>query len=868
MKLLRLNALAVAMVSCATLLATPSHASETEEATVKRGQFAYPAVRNHQETLDPFLHGEFGMSMNTANINHAYYERIKPDDGIDHYSSATIVDKFRWLEDYDPINPAQAKEKTQDRQRNFIGTIQEDDKPLAAETTKALQTVGEPVSSEVNNWVNAQNAITDNYIKNTPVYEQVKKNADSLKDREQTLSIVSREKYGEFRYYRHEDGYLRVEVISPDGKRTEIVNERKLSKNGKSKMRGVRVSKDGTYVAFFVRQGSADSDPWFIHVVNSKTGQLATPIINRINRTNPAMAWRDDNTLYYGAAELWRALVFSRTIGKGGKTDFNDRIEVPLEHIDGASVNSIAFEGKDKRYIIMDTWDTADSVYIKDTKTGNTYRLHNQDYFNKVFRNTIFNNNILAKLVHFDPETRDVWIVSGENDRRGEIIKTNLDNLKKREVVVPFPEGYDIFNGDSGEAYYHEEGNGYFLATYLKDGVSHVLLIDAPTGKVLKDLTPKAGAGSVTKLTGNVVSKVDEKEEDDIDLDDFEANENYVRFRFSNPTTPETDYKYSIAKDQFIDVRRFDLSPFDENAYETKVVFYTSKDGTKIPMNISYKKGIKLDGKNPTMLYGYGGYGVIYDQNFAFPASSVWLENGGVWAHAFIRGGGEYGEKWQKAAEHINRITGYDDFAAAADYLNSAGYADPEHLGIIGGSNGGLLVGAAMVRHPEKYRVAVPQVGVFDQFRHEKAGVTQYWMEEYGTPEEGRKVFDVLKSYSPIHNLKQGVCYPSTLIDTSKRDDRVVPSHSYRFAAALQDVESCGRPAFLSADEDAGHSPNTYQERNEREVMMVAFALNEMGVKSVPVIDKRPTRDEMKTDKWRKEEAIKEQKRRQSEKSQ
>lgn len=273
-------------------------------------------------------------------------------------------------------------------------------------------------------------------------------------------------------------------------------------------------------------------------------------------------------------------------------------------------------------------------------------------------------------------------------------------------------------------------------------------------------------------------------------------------------------------------------------------------------MNISYKKGIKLDGKNPTMLYGYGGYGVIYDQTFAFPASSVWLENGGVWAHAFIRGGGEYGESWQKAAEHTKRLTGYDDFAAAADYLNQAGYASPDYLGITGGSNGGLLAGVELVRNPDKYRVAIPQVGVFDQYRHEKAGVTQYWMNEYGTPEEGRKVFDVLKSYSPIHNLREGVCYPSTLVDTSKRDDRVVPSHSYRFAAALQAVQGCDRPTFLSADDDAGHSPNTYQERNDRELMVTAFALNEMGITSVPAIGKRPSLDDMKTDKWRAEEAI------------
>ena len=853
MKLHRLSALVIAIIS--GCFATTSHA--TDDNTATKEKFQYPKTRVHQDSLDPFLHGEFGMSMNTANIKNAYHERTKPDDGIDHYSSATVIDPYRWLEDYDAINPAQAKEVTSDRDRNFIGSLSEDDRPLAAEATKALQTVSPSISSEVNDWVEAQNAVTNNYILNTPIYQQLKANSESLKNREQTISTIRRKNIGEFRLYRHEDGYKRIERVNLDGTRTELINEGDLSDSGRTQIRDMKASKNGSYISYVVRQGSADSDPWFIHVIETQTGKPVTTPIGRIDRSNPAMEWLDDDRLFYAAAEQWRTLIFSRSMSK---QTFNDKIEVPLSHVDGASIKSISFEGDNKRYIIMDTWHIGDSVYIKDRQTGHTYRLHNQNYFNKVFKDTVFNQNILAKLVHFDPKTRDVFIMSGENDRRGEIIKTNLGNLKKREVVVPFPQGYDIFNQDSGEAYYHKEGNGYFIVTYLKDGVSHVLLIDATTGKPLKDLTPTAGAGFINKLGGNLIAKDKKDDDEDTDPSDFESNENYIKFRFTNPTTPETDYKYSIVKDKFIDIRRFNLSPFDENNYETKVVFYTSKDGTKIPMNISYKKGIKLDGKNPTMLYGYGGYGVIYGQSFAFPANSVWLENGGVWAHAFIRGGGEYGDPWQKAAEHTNRLIGYDDFAAAADYLNSAGYASPDYLGITGGSNGGLLVGAAMVRHPEKYRVAVPQVGVFDQFRHEKAGVTQYWMHEYGTPEEGRIVFDVLKSYSPIHNLHKGVCYPSTLVDTSKRDDRVVPSHSYRFAAALQDVQGCGRPAFLSADEDSGHSPNTYQERNDRELMIAAFAFNEMGIKNIPAINNRPSLDDMKTDKWRTEEIIQKQK--------
>lgn len=857
---LRLTTLALAVAS--SICMNVAHANENDES---KNNLNYPKTRVHQDSYDPFLHGEFGISANTAGTNNAQYinNQHAPDDGIDHYVGGTHIDKYRWLEDYDNIDAYVANETDADRERNFIGTRFEDDRPLVADTTKYLQTVQPKVSSEVNDWVNAQNAVTEEYIQSSPIYEQLKRNYDALKDVEHTMSRFYRDKIGEIRYYRHKDGYSRIEKIAPDGTRTELVNQATISPDGKmapdgnAAIRGVKVSKDGSYISFFVRQGFADIDPRFLHVIDTRTGELATPIIKGLRRDILASTWLDDDTLFY-VGNVPQLAVYRRDIGK---ERFNDPIETNSNHVGGGAITNIYFDGDDGRYLVMDGmyWG-ATTAFIKDRKTGDVYRLHDNKFFDKAVRyNPAFNNNILAKLVHFDAKTRDVWFISGENNRKGEIIKSNLDNLKKREVAVGIPEDLDLMRS----AYYHEEGNGYFLVSYLKDGVSRLKLVDATTGAFLKDLTPPQGAGFISELSGNVVNKEHTDSNHETDENDPEANENYVKFRFENPTFPQTDYKYSIAKDEFLDIRRFDLAPFDENEYESKVVFYTSYDGTQVPMNISHKKGITLDGTNPTLLYGYGGYGVIYDQAFGFPANTAWLENGGVWAHAFIRGGGEYGEAWQDAAKHTNRLTGYDDFAAAADYLNQAGYANPDHLGIIGGSNGGLLVGAAMVRHPEKYRVAFPQVAVLDQLRQADMGITQYWMEEYGVPSEGRRVYDVLMSYSPYHNLNAGTCYPSTLVQTSKRDDRVVPSHSYKFVAKLQEIESCGRPGLLHAAENQGHSPNTYLERKEDELMTVAFAFQEMGVTSVPNLEERPTADELKTDKWRAEDAAKAERREQ-----
>lgn len=822
--------------------------------------FQYPKTRTHQEHLDEFLLGEYGMPPNVANINNAIYDIERMDDGIDHYSSATIVDKYRWLEAYDPIDPNYAYETSQDRQRNMLGTRFEDGNLAQKRTQQALQQVdANAPSSEVNDWVNAQNKISTDYIKQAPFYEQLSKNADSLLDVEKTFKTIKNKKIGEIRNYRHKDGYRRLERTTLDGRKIELVNERNLSEDGSAIMRGAHLSKDGSYLAFFVLTGSADADSNFLHIIDTTTGALVTPIIAKIPRQDRAVVWLDDDSLLYNAYDnSWITQVYRRDIGK---ERFVDPIEVASSHIHYSNVQALSLEGEgdDKRYLTIKAWKVADTVYIKDLHTNNIYRLHNQRYYDRTFANSdAFNNEILAQLVHFDPKSKDVYLISGENNPKGEIIKTNLNNLNQRTVVVGAPKDYDI----TRDAYYHEEGTGYFVISYLKDGVSRVLLADATTGKLIKDITPPQGAGFASELSGHVVDddkdkKKDEDEDKPIGID---FQENFVSFRYTNPTLPETDFRYSIAKDKFIDIRRHDLSPFDADAYETKLVFYTSYDGTKVPMNISYKKGIKLDGKNPTLLYGYGGYGVIYDQSFGFPADTIWLENGGVWAHAFIRGGGEYGKAWQEAAQHVNRLKGYDDFAAAADYLAKEGWASPEYLGIIGGSNGGLLVGAAMVRHPAKYRVAIPEVAVLDMLRHEKMGITSYWMQEYGTPEESRLIYHTLMSYSPQHNIRAGVCYPSTLVKTSKRDDRVVPSHSYKYAAILQEHQSCKRPVLLHAAEKQGHSPNTHHERKAGDLLVNAFAFKEMGITQVPVIE-RPSIESLKTDKQKHEETLEEQRR-------
>lgn len=272
---------------------------------------------------------------------------------------------------------------------------------------------------------------------------------------------------------------------------------------------------------------------------------------------------------------------------------------------------------------------------------------------------------------------------------------------------------------------------------------------------------------------------------------------------------------------------------FDANNYESKQVFYNSKDGTKVPMMITYKKGIKLNGKNPTLLYGYGGFNVSLMPTFSV-ANAVWMELGGVYAVPNLRGGGEYGKQWHDAGTKMQKQNVFDDFIAAAEYLINQKYTSPEYLAIKGGSNGGLLVGATMLQRPELFKVALPAVGVLDMLRYHTFTAGAGWAYDYGTANDSKEMFDYLKGYSPLHNVKKGVSYPATLITTGDHDDRVVPAHSFKFAAQLQANQSENNPILIRIETNAGHGAGTPVSKTiEQNADLQAFTLWNMGVKKL-----------------------------------
>lgn len=851
---MKLKKLAVLMAVVSGAYAVPNMAfAQESQATTQK--LVYPTTRIHQEQQDHFMFGEYGRPSNYVGSSSTSFSDTsdfpRPDDGIDQYFTETVVDKYRWLEDIDPINPEYAKETSADRERNLIGTRLENEVPddqFDNRTTKALQTVAEPTSSEVNDWVNAQNAVTNEYLNSIPYYDQIRKNIDSLMDREHLIRKYKFDNIGELYMYRGTDGFNRIRTTDPLGNQTIIYDESLLSSDGRVGVADgdMYPSENGTYVALIMRDGNADSNKYFIRVLDSKTGQDVTTPIQNISYSGLAIAWLDDTRFYFPTTNGGWPEVHMRDVSKNS---FNDKIEVSRKHL-AQWIEDIWLEGDDNRYLVIQHSSPVENFYIKDLHTGKYYRIHNQKFFDKKYHNNdAFTHGFLARYVHFDPKTLDVWFISEENNPKGEIIKSNLNNLKKREVVVTAPTDYD----EILEAVWHNRGDGYFLINYSKNGTHRVVVTDS-RGNPLRDLTPAEG-GNIDDLYSLVASEGSHGQPvDDPLIVNDENNQNYVSFRFYSTTTPRTIYKYNPVRDQMIDVRRRDLHPFVTEDYESKEVMYTSKDGTQVPMVISYKKGTVLDGKNPTVLYGYGGFSGISDHAFRFDRAT-WLEHGGIWATAHLRGGAELGEEWHKAGKRLDKMNVFDDFEAAADYLINQGYTSPDYLAISGASNGGLLVGAAMTLNPSKYRVALPEVGVLDMLRHQDNYHTGYWVDEYGTPYDSIEMYEKLKSYSPYHNVKAGTCYPSTIVMTSKRDDRVTPSHSYKFAAELQDKQGCGRPVFLYAAEKQGHGPGTWEDRKDNYQIVTAFRLHEMGITSVPTITNRPSEDELKGAKRLEEEA-------------
>jgi prolyl oligopeptidase len=421
------------------------------------------------------------------------------------------------------------------------------------------------------------------------------------------------------------------------------------------------------------------------------------------------------------------------------------------------------------------------------------------------------NNPFITVLDHTDSDT---FLI--ENVGSNLYLSTNLDAPNKRVVRVdaakPEVANWQDLIPETEHVLSTSTGGGYFFAEYMVDAISKIMQYDYE-GKLVREVQ-LPGIGSAGGFGGK-------KEETDL------------YFSFTNYNTPSSTYKFNLAAGTYSLYWKPEID-FDPALFESKQVFYNSKDGTKIPMIITYKKGIELNGKNPTILYGYGGFNISLTPSFS-SANAVWMEQGGVYAVPNLRGGGEYGKAWHDAGTQLKKQNVFDDFIAAAEYLIAENYTSPSFLAIRGGSNGGLLVGATMTQRPDLMKVALPAVGVLDMLRYHTFTAGAGWAYDYGTAEDSDEMFEYLKGYSPLHNIDAGTQYPATLITTGDHDDRVVPAHSFKFAAELQSKQAGNNPTLIRIETDAGHGAGTPISKTiEQYADIYGFTLYNMGFKVLP----------------------------------
>lgn len=651
-------------------------------------------------------------------------------------------------------------------------------------------------SEETAQWVKAQNDVTFGYLSSIPYREKLRKRIEALNDYEK-LSAPFRE--GEYFYYYRNSGLQNHSVLyrrkGQDGEPEIFLDPNTFSKDGTTRLAGVSFSKDGSLCAYQISKGGADWTEAII--IRTADKSVVEDTIRDIKFSG--IAWKGNDGFYFSTYDKPKGSQLS------AKTQnhklFYHKLQTPR------SKDVLVFGGDKTPRRYIGAYLTEDERFL--VVTAATSTTGNELYVQDL-------NDPKGKLVTLvDNFDSDSYVVGNEGSRL--LIHTNLNAPNNRLVETDFskptPDNWKDVIPETENVLSSAVGGGKIFAEYTVDVKSEIKQYDMK-GKFEHDVA-LPGIGSA----GWGGARKGEKE---------------IYYTFTSFTYPTTVFKYDIAtgKSTIHQQPKVDFNPED---YETKQVFYTSKDGTKVPMFIVHKKGLELNGKNPTMLYAYGGFNISLTPNFS-SSRIVWLENGGVYAQPNLRGGGEYGEKWHLAGTKMQKQNVFDDFIAAGEYLISEKYTSSQFLAISGGSNGGLLVGATMTQRPDLAKVALPAVGVMDMLRYHKFTAGAGWASDYGTAEDSKEMFEYLKNYSPVHALKPGTSYPATMVTTADHDDRVVPAHSFKFAATLQEHNTSSNPVLIRIDTKSGHGASNLTKAIESVADQYAFSWYNMG--HVPPISK------------------------------
>ncbi|ALJ01332.1 prolyl endopeptidase [Rufibacter tibetensis] len=640
-------------------------------------------------------------------------------------------------------------------------------------------------------WVKQQNDVTFDYLAKIPFREQIKQRLTQLWNYPKYGAPFQE---GGYYYFYKNDGLQNQSVLyrqkGLNGTPELFLDPNKLSEDGTTSLGSLDFSKDAKYAVYTTSTGGSD---WRdAYVLDVATGKKLSDELHWIKFSGTS--WHKDGFFYSRYAEPTQGSKLANKneyhkvyYHKIGTPQSQDKLiweakEHPLRLLFAATT-------EDEKYLILTASEgtSNNSLYVKDLTKANSPIVPLVESFDKEYGVV---ENIGDKLI----------VLTNHSAPKYKLIEIDLKKPQQANWKTLVPETENVLN-------YASLVNNRLLLNYMKDAATLVRVHDTK-GKWLHDVALPT-IGTASGFSGKKEDKT-------------------VFYTFTSFTYPSAIYQYDVATNKSTLFRKSEVD-VDMEAYETKQVFYTSKDGTKVPMFITHKKGLVLDGTNPTYLYAYGGFNASMTPSFSI-GRMVWLENGGVFAVANIRGGGEYGEAWHKAGMTPNKQNVFDDFISAAEYLINQKYTSSQKLAIAGGSNGGLLIGAVANQRPDLFKVALPAVGVMDMLRFHKFTIGWAWVPEYGSSDDAAQFQNLLK-FSPIHNIKEGVSYPATLVTTADHDDRVVPAHSFKYIATLQEKGVGPNPYLIRVDVKAGHGAGKSTTAQIAEATDVwAFTFYNMGV--------------------------------------
>lgn len=648
-------------------------------------------------------------------------------------------------------------------------------------------------SEETGQWVKAQNEVTFDYLSAIPFKSALQNRIEQLNDYEK---ISAPFKEGGFEYFYRNDGLqnhsvvYRTKIGAEQNEPEVFLDPNGFSEDGTVALRGIFFTEDGTLSAHMITEGGSD---WRkIIVMDAVNKKVIEDTLVDVKFSG--LSWLGNEGFYYSSYEKPKG-----DSELSGKTQLHQLFYHKLGT--AQAQDELVFGGtkQPNRYIFGEV--TADNKYLVVSAAQNTSgnRLYIKDLSQSNGEFKLFQEDYLATCEYVDNEGSIFYLYTNIGAPNYRLVKVDFSKPDQADWEDVIPESQNVLRVGSG--------GGKFFANYLVDAKTAIKQYDKDGNLEREVALPGIGTA------GGFSAKKKDKE---------------LYYYFTSFTYPTTIYKYDIEDGLSTLYKQADVQ-FEPADYETKQVFFNSKDGTKVPMFIVHKKGLKMDGKNPTYLYAYGGFNISLTPTFS--ASRIaWLEQGGIYAQPNLRGGGEYGEKWHLAGTKMNKQNVFDDFIAAGEYLIQNNYTSSEYLAIAGGSNGGLLVGATMTQRPDLAKVALPAVGVMDMLRYHTFTAGAGWAADYGTADESPEMFQYLKGYSPVHNLKAGVAYPATLVTTADHDDRVVPAHSFKFAAQLQESHTGDNPVFIRVQTNAGHGSVSTKQQIELVADIYAFVWENMGV--------------------------------------